>query len=578
MITSMLAMNTSRSNQATVGRVTTRLGVHASVRRMHTCCLAFAIAPLTLALAVHDVAHAAPFTDVTSERLGETAAWSHKVELADLDGDGLIDIVVANGGDYNAPGTPEMSFAFMQNADGTFTDKGAQVFGEAGLTRSIKARDVDGDGDVDLFVAGAWGTASRLLLNDGAGVFDDVSDERLPNERLTSAGDVELGDADGDGDLDVLIMDMGDGDPFIVKGRPRLWINGGDASFTDATDARFPTTRTGFTWDGEWADVDDDGDLDALVSCKACSDGGIYLENQGDGTFLDRSGLLPGDGNNYEFEAIDLDGDDDLDLVTINDGPGLKERVLRNELNEAAGVFVDATEALMPGSANLGEDDNAAVLVDIDSDGDSDLLIGSLSGADRLLKNDGDGVLNLAGELAEQDTTPGTLGIAVADLDGDARVDLVMCQGEADVPEKIYRGTDEVAVDVAAPRIGTPRVLADGAVVVRVHDGRTPVKPHDFARAPVLRARNGDVPLVWVGEMLWRAAPASVPSGQIKACATDAAGNAACGPAIGEDPIEPESCASTSSVSSMSALVLALALGLMSLLRAHRSSRVEVRS
>ena len=84
-----------------------------SVRPAHTCCLAIALAL---------PAQAVPFADVTPTLLGDTAAWSHKVELADLDGDGRIDIVIANGGDYNAPGAPELSFVFMQNDDDTFTD------------------------------------------------------------------------------------------------------------------------------------------------------------------------------------------------------------------------------------------------------------------------------------------------------------------------------------------------------------------------------------------------------------------------------------------------------------------------
>lgn len=543
-----------------------------TVRLAHTCCLAAATAAATSAAAV-------PFEDHTAALIGATAQWSHKVELADLDADGRIDIVIANGGDYNGPGAPELSFVFMQNADGTFTDKGATVFGEPGLTRAIKARDLDGDGDQDLLVAGAWGTPSRLLLNDGSAQFDDATD-RLPAEPAISAGDVELGDADGDGDLDALVMDFGDGDPFEVKGRPRVWINDGAARFSDETDARFPTTKTGFSWDGEWGDVDDDGDLDALVSCKVCSDGGIYLENQGDGTFLDRSGLLPGDGNNYEFELMDIDGDGDLDVATINDGPELRERILRNELNGEgeSGVFVDASAELLEGGANIGEDDNAALFFDIDSDGDADLLIGSLSGPDRLLKNDGGGVFNLAGEITD-DFTSGTLGMAVGDLDGDGRGDLVMCQGEQDVAEKIYLAGDEVAPDAQPPVIGTPRVLAGGDVLVRIHDNKTPVKDHDFANV-FLSTRDGDVPLRWVGEALWRATPPEGAS-RFVACAADAAGNSACGPAIGEEPDpQPVGCAFAAPAAPTSPMpadlgpdVLALLLAPLAMLRTKRTRR-----
>ena len=115
------------------------------------------------------VAHAGWFTDATQASLGRstddpaTDGWSNKVVLADVNGDGQPDILVSNGGDYQTPGTPEMSFAYVNNGDGTFTDKSHDVFGAVGLTRSIQAADVDGDGDVDLLVSGAYQTASSVL-------------------------------------------------------------------------------------------------------------------------------------------------------------------------------------------------------------------------------------------------------------------------------------------------------------------------------------------------------------------------------------------------------------------------------
>src|SRR5437660_1552831 len=84
----------------------------------------------------------------------------------------------------------------------------------------------------------------------------------------------------------VVVADWGDGDPFVVRGRPRVWINDGSGHFVDESDRRLPQTKTGMSWDLTLIDADDDLDLDVLVSCKACTDGGIYLENQGDGTFL----------------------------------------------------------------------------------------------------------------------------------------------------------------------------------------------------------------------------------------------------------------------------------------------------
>ena len=143
---------------------------------------------------------------------------------------------------------------------------------------------------------------------------------------------------------------------------------------------------------------------------------------------------------------MDLDGDGFLDLVTINDGEIVGERASsRREhvfRNDGEGSFRDATDAWWPAPENIGEDDNVVAFLDFDTDGDADFLIGSLSGPDRLLVNDGTGRLSAALEVFEGEDTPGTLGMAIADLDGDGRIDVVMSQGEhlTAVEERVFLG------------------------------------------------------------------------------------------------------------------------------------------
>ena len=129
-----------------------------------------------------------------------------------------------------------------------------------------------------------------------------------------------------------------------------------------------------------------------LVSCKRCA-GSSLFRNDGTGTFTDDPRGLPQYTNNYEFEPMDLDGDGFLDLVTINDGEivgenssSRREHVFRND---GKGRFRDATDAWWPPAHNVGEDDNMVAFLDFDSDGDADFVVGSLSGPDRLLINDG---------------------------------------------------------------------------------------------------------------------------------------------------------------------------------------------
>jgi hypothetical protein len=349
--------------------------------------------------------------DVTADTIGTTAEWTNKVELADVDGDGRVDILFANGGDYERAGTPVPSRVFRNVASGKWPEITPQVFGDAlFLSRVIKVRDVDGDGHADVFVGTTFQTQSRLFRGQGGGRFVDATATHLP-ATLRSIGDAEFGDVDGDGDLDLVLADWGDGSPMQNKGAPPLlWRNDG-GRFVDAGAAAMPAWAVRFCWELELLDVDGDFDLDLLASSKR-SPGSFLAHNDGKGRFVDASAKLPQFTNNYEFEAMDLDGDAVLDVVTINDGKGeqrFAEHVFRGD---GKGGFVDVTADWWPVADNPRCDDNMVAFLDYDNDGDADFLIGSLDGPDRLLVNDGKGHLRAGAPVITGDPTRGTLGIA----------------------------------------------------------------------------------------------------------------------------------------------------------------------
>lgn len=91
--------------------------------------------------------------DATAETIGTTGEWTNKVELADLNGDGLVDILFANGGNYREPGDPVPSRIFLNQGPGKpFREATEEIFGSKGmLVRVIKTVDVNADGHIDIF-------------------------------------------------------------------------------------------------------------------------------------------------------------------------------------------------------------------------------------------------------------------------------------------------------------------------------------------------------------------------------------------------------------------------------------------
>ncbi len=486
--------------------------------------------------------------DVTAGAIPVTKYWTNKVEIADVNGDGRADLLFANGGDYSTPGTPEPNQVFWHTGPGfAFAEATAQVFGAApDLARVIKARDVNGDGLVDVLVGTTYQTQSRLFLATGKGAFREVTATHLPQIPL-SVGDLEFGDVDGDGDLDAVLADWGPGNNMTNDGgRTRLWLNDGTGHFADGTEAWMPALRVRFSWDLELADVDNDDDLDVLVSCKRCP-GSSLFRNDGTGRFTEDARAVPQYTNNYEFEPMDLDGDGFLDLVTMNDGDiagddqsSRREHVFRND---GKGRFNDVTASWWPASENVGEDDNMVAFLDVDADGDADFVVGSLSGPDRLLVNDGRGHLTARLDVFSGTDTPGTLGIALADLDGDGRMDVVQGQGEhkTATDERVFSGRG-LPRDTAPPSItrvhAVTRTAAATQVRARVHDRKSPSLAIEWKRVVVefTGTAKREQPMRWYGEYLWAVdwpndVPASAP---YRVCATDAAGNSACA-----DPAPP---------------------------------------
>lgn len=474
--------------------------------------------------------------DQTNIYLPETAEWTNRVEVADVNQDGLVDLIFANGGNYSEPGNPEPSRVFInQGPDKEFKEATSQVFSDLEfLSRVIKTADLNQDGYLDILVGTTYQTQSELFFGAEDLSFTRATDH-LP-QKLASIGDLEFGDADLDGDLDIILADWGAGSNMNNSGaRVMLWLNDGNGKFTDVTKVQMPDLLIQFSWDLEFFDFDNDFDLDIAVSCKRCPTGRIY-ENDGKGFFTDKR-MLPAYTNNYEFEPMDLNQDGFLDLVTVNDGEivdgkswSRREHIF---INDSAQRFSDQTQYLWKDEDNIGEDDNNVAFLDYDSDGDPDFILSSLTGDDRLLINDGQGKFSLRKGVLSGEDTPLTLSLVFADINNDHKMDVIMGQGEGEsgIDEKIYIG-DNLAIDSASPIIShfEVREVLDGRKIVhaRIHDNKSPSLSHEWKSVKLILGEES-FPLNWYGEYLWKSPELQLePNLPVEICATDAAGNMAC--------------------------------------------------
>ena len=133
------------------------------------------------------------------------------VALGDLDGDGDLDALIVNSSQDNT--------VWINNGNGTFTNLGAETPAPLMVTGSAALGDFDGDGDLDAMFANNGGDAASraniVWTNNGDGTFTNP----YPWQALgqSESMSIALGDLDGDGDIDAWIANLGAPDTVWLK-------------------------------------------------------------------------------------------------------------------------------------------------------------------------------------------------------------------------------------------------------------------------------------------------------------------------------------------------------------------------
>jgi hypothetical protein len=361
---------------------------------------------------------------------GQTAS----IAVSDVNGDGKPDLLVTNDCAINDTNCFNTTVSvLLGNGDGTF--QSAVSYEDSGvLGASIAVADVNGDGKPDVLLASACvnndncaNGAVGVLLGNGDGTFQaPVSYNPAGNDGEWIA----VADVNGDGKPDLVVAGRCIGS--CANGVVSVLLGNGEGTFQPAVN------YNSGGYDGALsvavADVNGDGKPDLLVANECvdssnCSNGGVgVLLGNGDGTFQAPVTYSSGGYGANSVVVADVNGDGHPDLLVANVA-NVSNSVVSVLLGNGDGTFQSAVSY-----DSGGESVNSIAVADVNGDGKPDLLVANqcasssngncLDGVVSVLLGNGDGTFqapvnyNSGGE--------GAVSIAVADMNGDGKPDLIV--------------------------------------------------------------------------------------------------------------------------------------------------------
>jgi hypothetical protein len=241
---------------------------------------------------------------ITPSSFAETATFG------DYDNDGWLDLYVthSSGDKRNA--------LYRNLKNGKFEQISNHILvNDSDLSRGAIWGDFNNDRNLDLFVTNEESTKNDMFLGDGKGNYTKFTSGNIVNSSKSSMTG-SWGDIDNDGDMDLFVGNS----KFFAGEKNQLFKNNG-GSFTEISNDPI-VSDTKCTFGSAFADYDNDGDLDLAVSNGFC-DGGMansLYENQGDGSFIEVSNLIPSNGNICSFGLAwgDTNNDGFQDLMIAN--------------------------------------------------------------------------------------------------------------------------------------------------------------------------------------------------------------------------------------------------------------------
>ncbi len=296
------------------------------------------------------------FTLVTDDPIVQDGTPSDGATWADFDNDGDNDCFVANWW-----GIPNL--LYKNTGNGTFEriTTGSLVTGSS-YSETASWGDYDNDGFVDLYVNNSDGDNKNFLYHNlGNGTFEKITTGSPVTDALVSRC-VNWTDYDDDGDVDIFVTNENNQNENLYQNN--------NGTFTKITGGPL-LTNGGSTMSASWGDYDNDGLQDVFLANDQANDALFHNDGQGNFTKITTGPVVTSGGNSFGSEWADVDNDGDLDLFVthaFNGGPW-RNFLFRNKGNS---IFErDLTEVV---ATDEGWSYGAA-FGDFDRDGDLDLAV-----------------------------------------------------------------------------------------------------------------------------------------------------------------------------------------------------------
>jgi hypothetical protein len=377
--------------------------------------------------------------------------------VADLDKDGFLDVISVHESDDQYDGVPEghIRIAFGTADPDRWVSVTLAEGSQAGAAEDVAVADVNGDGYLD--VVAACELAHLIYFeNPGASARTAEWQRLIPSVTLDRGSFIRvfLADLNGDGRPEVITPNKGAQDPTRARQEPKeisFFELTGDA-LADESWVEHVLTRVPWPINAQPVDLDGDGDLD-VIGGSVAQRTMMWFENRGrDGAFefvehpVELVAADPGSDavtvHAFNLDFVDLNGDGRLDIVTMDTPPLLGQRLLWLEQP----ARVDSPWRYHMIDSYAPDSVVGIAVADIDSDGDADVMTGgySLSSrtSDEITPNGALGRLawyeNRGGALptwARHDFSRRQRGMfdkfVAQDLDGDGDVDFVSTRGNS---------------------------------------------------------------------------------------------------------------------------------------------------